>query len=202
MRQLLRRLGDYARASPGEVGLVAVLGLAVAATSVVTVVRSREPAPPTITKHLSASPSAVELVTVHVAGLVRLPGVYQVPKGSRVQTVIEAAGGPIEGADVHSLNLAAELADGQKIYVPRVGESVPATSGADAGSGFALGQKVNLNTATEQQLDTLPGVGPTTAERIIAFRTQKGRFTSVRQLLEVEGIGPKKYEALKDLVTV
>jgi competence protein ComEA len=146
-------------------------------------------------------------VVVHVAGAVRSPGVQHLPVGSRVIDAVEAAGGALPDADLPRINLAAPLVDGQQVYVPKPGEQPPIAAGGGAATssgppGSVPGQLVNLNTATAEQLDTLPGVGPTTAAAIIAYRDQNGPFTSVDQLLDVRGIGEAKLEQLRDLVTV
>ncbi|HEX4903935.1 MAG TPA: ComEA family DNA-binding protein [Acidimicrobiales bacterium] len=134
---------------------------------------------------------------VHAAGAVQRPGVYELRAGSRVTDLIDAAGGPTDDADVDQLNLAAPVTDGERVYVPRVGEVVAASAGADSPTG-----PLDLNTATLEQLDELPGVGPATAQAIIDERDRRGGFTSVDDLLDVRGIGPAKLEALRDLVTV
>lgn len=195
----LARLGELTRASPAEVGLVALLAMAVVGGAVVVNERSSEPPAPPI--HKIAAPAAIPSPTarrlvVHVAGRVAAPGVYELPAGSRVKDAIAAAGGPRPGADVDQLNLAALCADGERILVPKLGEPVPAVDGARPAG------RVNLNTATQAELEALPGVGPVLAQRILAFRQRRGRFPSTRALLEVEGVGPRKYESLKDLVTV
>jgi competence protein ComEA len=141
---------------------------------------------------------------VHVAGAVREPGVYRLPAGARVQDAVERAGGARSNGDVNAINLAAKVVDGQQVVVPaRVrgasGAAVPAAGSAGAG-GAAAGPPISLNNATPEQLDTLDGVGPATAEKIIAWRTQHGGFRSVADLGQVPGIGPKKLAALKDKV--
>jgi competence protein ComEA len=148
-------------------------------------------------------------VVVHVAGAVVSPGVRRLPPGSRVIDALDAAGGALPGADLPRINLAAPLVDGQQVYVPKPGEEVPVAAGAglpggagDAGGAPVPGAPVDLNTATAEQLDTLPGVGPATASAIIAHREQHGPFTSVDQLLDVRGIGEAKLEQLRDLVSV
>lgn len=197
-RGFLARIADVARASPAEVGLIVLLGAALIAGS--AVLYSRASAPPVpVVRQVAApaadpSPPGAPLV-VHVAGMVAAPGVYELSAGSRVRDAVAAAGGPVEGADLGAVNLAEPLADGQKILVPKPGEALPA---AEPGPGG----RVNLNTASQAQLEQLPGVGPVLAQRIIARRERQGRFTSVRQLLEVEGVGPKKFQGLKDLVVV
>ena len=148
-------------------------------------------------------------VTVHVAGQVTNPGVYAVPAGGRVADAVVAAGGTASEADVEQLNLAARLSDGERIYVPKKGEAPPVISAAPApapGVGTKAGATpagpVDLNTATAEQLEALPGVGPATSKAILAYRASHGRFRSVTELLEVPGIGPAKLEALRPLVKV
>ena len=142
-------------------------------------------------------PTSADIVVVHVAGAVQTSGVYRLPPGSRVVDAIGAAGGAAANAEVDAINLAAPLIDGQRVYVPRVGEAVPAVGGSDVPAG-----PLDLNTATEEQLDDLPGVGPATAAAIIAHREANGPFGSVDDLGEVRGIGPAKLDALRALVTV
>lgn len=194
---LLTRIADFARASPGEVALVAVLAAAVVGGSFLVYLRTSEPPAPPIEAISAAEsmPSPVMLV-VHVAGEVASPGIYELQAGSRVRDAIEAAGGARDSADLDALNLAALISDGEKVLVPVKGE-IPVTVAGSTPPG-----KVNLNTATVDQLEALPGVGPVLAQRIVEHRQRKGRFTSVKQLLEVEGIGEKKYAAMKDQVTV
>jgi competence protein ComEA len=164
-------------------------------------------------------------VVVHVAGAVKKTGVVRLPRGSRVHEAIAAAGGARPEADLDRLNLASLLEDGQKIYVPRRGEAAPAdTTGAapadksgaagtsgDGGapvdgnggpSGNASGGKINLNTATVEELGELPRVGPVLAQRIVDWRTQQGPFKSPEELDAVDGVGPKMLETLLPLVTV
>jgi competence protein ComEA len=162
----------------------------------------------------SATTAVATEVVVHVAGAVVSPGVRRLPPGSRVIDALDAAGGALPDADLPRINLAAPLVDGQQVYVPKPGEQPPvaagvgapggsAAGGAAAGpGGSAAGALVDLNTATAEQLDTLPGVGPSTAAAIIAHRDQNGPFTSVDQLLDVRGIGEAKLEQLRGLVSV
>lgn len=193
---LVSRIANFARASPGELGLMAILGLAVVGGSALVLARTTDPGAPPI-KRVAATTSATqqEILVVHVAGMVVSPGVYELPRGSRIKDALAAAGGPIEGADVNALNLAEVLTDGQKIVVTKPGEAPPSED-TQVPAG-----KINLNTAAKAQLEELPGVGPVLAQRIIDYR-QKKKFTSIRQLMEVDGFGPKKYESLKDLIVV
>jgi len=141
-------------------------------------------------------------VTVHVAGAVAHPGVYRLRRGERVDDAVRRAGGPARRADLSAVNLAAVLEDGRQVLVPA---HAPAGAVADAASGggpAGAPAKVNLNTATAEQLDTLAGVGPATAAKILAFREQHGGFGSVEELGDVPGIGERRLEALRDLVTV
>jgi competence protein ComEA len=144
-----------------------------------------------------ASPTSV---FVHVAGAVTRPGLYRLGGSPRVADAIDAAGGVAPSADLDGVNLAASVADGERVYVPRAGELPPSVAGADAGA-TATGP-LDLNTATAEQLDTLPGIGPATADAIVSYRTEHGRFRSVEELLEVRGIGQAKLDELRDKVRV
>lgn len=157
---------------------------------------------------------AAAIAVVHVAGAVARPGVVQVPSGSRVHEAIAAAGGSTISADLNRLNLAAVVADGEKIYVPEPGEALPADSSGsssgtagtgDAAGGTAVqaaGGKTNLNTAGVQELDALPKVGPVLAQRIVDWRKEHGPFKTVEELDAVDGVGPKMLEVLLPLVSV
>jgi competence protein ComEA len=135
-----------------------------------------------------------------VAGRVRHPGLVRLPGGSRVQDAIRAAGGAASGADLDAVNLARKLTDGEQVRVPGPGD--PAPPPPDAAAGVAgPSAPLDLNTASAEQLDALPGVGEVTAGRILAYRSAHP-FTTVDELLEVPGIGQRRFEQLKDLVTV
>ena len=151
----------------------------------------------------AASPSTTSgYVLVHAAGAVATPGVYRLPAGARVADLIDVAGGPTADADVDQLNLAARLEDGTRVHVPRRGEVAQAGGAADAGATGGTSRILDLNTATAEQLDALPGVGPSTAKAIVDWRAANGRFRSVHQLLEVRGIGEAKLEQIRPLVRV
>ena len=202
---VFQRISDAARASRSELLLVVLLGVAIVGGGLLVILRTSDPPAPPIERVAtqpqpdpSASPQ--KAVVVHVSGQVAVPGVYELPAGSRVKDAIAAAGGAAPESDPNALNLAAILSDGQKVTIPKPGEPVVADL-SDAPEGTAAGGKVNLNTATATQLEELPGVGPVLAERIVAHRS-KNRFTSARQLMEVSGFGPKRYESLKDLIAV
>lgn len=152
---------------------------------------------------------------VHVAGAVRHPGVYELGPGARVVDAVEAAGGALADARLASVNLARPVTDGEQILVPDeddpqppvaaasgAGANAAGAGGAGAPGGVVPGGQVDLNSADQAMLDTLPGVGPSTAAKIIADREANGPFTSTEDLRRVSGIGEKKFEALKDLVCV
>jgi len=157
--------------------------------------------PATISPPLETGPA---VLVVHVAGAVVTPGVYELPAGTRVEGAVAAAGGALAEADPSALNLAAAVGDGQRVYVPRVGEVVVAPvggGGPDGGSAPPSGP-VDVNRAGVEELDGLPGIGPATAQAIVAHRDQHGPFASVEDLEAVRGIGPAKLDALRGLVTV
>src|SRR6185312_2278004 len=158
------------------------------------------PAPP--------SPTATASVVVDVAGKVRRPGVYTLPSGARVYEALRAAGGVRRGASTLALNLAAPLVDGEQIVVG-IAAMTPATSVVPAGpipgaspAGSATATVIDLNTATLEQLESLPGVGPVLGQNILDWRNANGQFTSVDQLREVSGIGDVRMAQLRPLVTV
>lgn len=144
---------------------------------------------------------------VHVDGAVVVPGVHEVAPGSRVVDAIDAAGGLTPDADRGRLNLAQPVVDGQRIWVPVVGEDepqvvVPEGGGVESGDGAPTGGLIDLNDATLEELETLPGVGPTLGQAIIDHREREGPFRSIEQLLDVSGIGPSRLEQIKPLATV
>jgi competence protein ComEA len=146
-------------------------------------------------------------VVVHVAGAVVHPGVVTLPPGSRVVDAIRAAGGSRAGADLDRLDLAARLSDGIRIAVPLRGQPTPpldadATSGSGSTAAGAASGPINLNSATEQELETLPGIGPSLASAIIAERDRSGGFKTVDDLRRVHGIGDVRFAQLEALVTV
>lgn len=169
---------------------------------------------PTVSEPLATATPVLESLVVDVEGAVITPGVHRLPAGALLDDALAAAGGLMPEADLdrvaRELNRADKLKANQKIYVPFVGERTlantfgdGATAAGTAGSGGEeSGELINLNTATEEELDTLPGVGPSTAQKIIAYREENGGFSSVEQLNEVSGIGDATFEKLKDLVTV
>lgn len=178
----------YVRSLPRPVEIAAPSGAASPAISGVPAVASPSSSPATI--------------IVDVAGWVRKPGVYEFSDGDRVIDAVNRAGGARSGADLTSLNLAAPLVDGTQVVVPKAGPNVPAgtgSSGTGSTGGTAL---VDVNTASETELETLPGVGPVTAAAIIDYRTQNGPFAAVDDLIDVSGIGPSTLEQIRPFVTV
>jgi len=155
-------------------------------------------------------------ILVHVLGAVAQPGIYSLPTKSRVQDAIEAAGGLLPMANAQALNLAAFLQDAEQVVVPT---QVPSPSPTQAYSNPQSAPQpsqdnqppppkstttvlININTASIEELDTLPGIGPVTAEKIIAYREEHGPFPTIEAILDVSGIGPVKFEGMKDLITV
>jgi competence protein ComEA len=139
---------------------------------------------------------------VHVTGAVRRPGVYRVPSWARLDAAIRRAGGATARADLQGVNLAAKVADGQQVIVPaRVpGGDATAAQGTGPTAAGAPAGPISLNTATVEQLDELEGIGPTTAQKILDWRKEHGGFRSVDDLQQISGIGPKRFESLKDKV--
>lgn len=173
---------------------------ALAVTVAIGILRGAASPVETVTVSAAGEPAA-DVTTgselfVHVSGAVATPGLYVLREGARVVDAVAAAGGLAEGADENAVNLARPLGDGEQLVVPVLG-AAPSAGATVVGDG-----RINLNTATPTDLDTLPRIGPAMAERIIAWRDENGRFTSVDDLLAVPGIGDKMLEALRDLVTV
>jgi competence protein ComEA len=214
-RERIDLLTDPPAWPPGRVaaGALALVALVVAGVFVlrpsggsapeVTLPRAGSAADPATT-----TTTAAPVVVAHAAGAVQAPGVYRLEPGARAGDLVAAAGGAAPDADVQRLNLAAPVADGEQLYVPRIGEvATPPPAGPAGGgaSGAAAGDgdgPVDLNTATAAELEELPGVGPAIAEAILDERERRGRFDTVEDLLDVRGIGDARLEQLRDLVTV
>jgi competence protein ComEA len=170
--------------------------------------RRPQPEPIAITTPTATGVPTPAALVVHVVGAVAQPGVYTLPAGSRLAQAVQAAGGLTSEADAASVNLADYARDGQQVLIPVLGVSPPPspTPGSQtvsrAGASVSLGGLVNLNTATLAELDTLPGIGPVYAQRIIDYRLANGPFTDPAQVMDVKGIGPATYARIQDLVTV
>jgi competence protein ComEA len=152
-----------------------------------------------------AAETTPAVFVVHVSGLVQRPGLVQLPAGSRVNDALQAAGGPVAGADVAGLNLARLVVDGEQIAVgvPPAPDASSAAGGSTAApSSQPSGISVDLNRATVQELDALPGVGPVLAQRILDWRTENGRFTSIEELQEIKGIGQRTFAEISKHVRV
>ncbi|MEV8215513.1 ComEA family DNA-binding protein [Leifsonia sp. NPDC077715] len=182
--------------------LVAVVGVLVSAAAQGGSEVPVEARPSELASSLPASTESAGGATllVHVTGAVRKPGIASLPAGSRVLDAVAAAGGLTEDADPAAVNLARPLVDGEQLVVLRVGEA-PAPAAAPGGT-VAAGGTVNLNTATQADLETLPRIGPALAQRILDWRQANGRFAAVTDLLKVSGIGQKLFDGLKDRVAV
>lgn len=161
--------------------------------------------PSAVARTATASPedsTAPGTVLVHVTGAVRTPGLVSLAAGSRVVDAVAAAGGAAEDAEIASVNLARPVADGEQLVIPRVGDPPQAAGAAGSGPAAATGVPVNLNTATQAELESLPRIGPALAQRILDWRQANGRFAEPSDLLQVSGIGQKLFDGLKDRVVV
>ena len=177
------------------VGVVALLVLVVAGK--VLLRPARPVVPPPVRASAAASHAPALMLFVNVVGAVRRPGLYRLKDGARVADAVSRAGGPTPKAQIELVNLAARIADGEQIVVPRRGLASPS---ATASGGAVAAGPVHLNSATLEQLDALPGVGPVTAQKILDYRQQHGAFGSVDELDAIAGIGPARLEQLRGLV--
>lgn len=155
-----------------------------------------------------------ETVTVHIIGEVNEPGVVTLKEGARIIDAINMAGGKTEEADLSKINLAYIIEDGTQIYIPRINENLNQVNLISDGAGIGtivndsdleeneVFVKVNINTASKEKLETLPGIGETTAQKIIEYRENNGKFKTIEDIKNVSGIGEAKYESLKDKITV
>ena len=158
-------------------------------------------------------------IAVHVVGAVPRPGLYEFAEGARVQDAINAAGGLLAVADVNTINLASLLMDGQQLNIPYKAGEEPSGGGSEtlslpgpddeeelpsnnSGSEESIVELININTASLDELDSLPGIGATLAQRIIDYRNENGPFTSIEEIMDVSGVGPSTFENIKDLITV
>jgi competence protein ComEA len=141
-------------------------------------------------------------VVVQISGAVPRPGVYALPEGARVQDVISAAGGFLAEADKEFVNLARILEDGERLDIPYGEGFSPVIPTQEVNSITSSSELININTAASFELEELPGIGPTTAAKIIAYRDANGPFLSIEDIINVSGIGPGTYERIKDLITI
>lgn len=141
------------------------------------------------------------VLVVHVVGEVRRPGLYRLRDGARIADAVHRAGGALRDADLAAVNLAAPLVDGVQILVPARADAAEASPGGPAAGAGAASGPVSLSSATLEELDQLPGIGPVTAQKILDYRTEHGPFASVDDLDVVPGIGPTRIEQLRELVT-
>ena len=181
-------------ATAGAVLLVVVLGSRLLWHS------SAAQPPPIPTAAPTTTAAAAGALYVDVVGAVRQPGLYRLPAGSRVADAVNRAGGPTRRAQLELVNLAAPVADGEQVAVPRRGAAAAVAPGGAASGSAATAGPVHLNTATPEQLDSLPGIGPVTAQKILDYRQKHGAFSSVDELDAVPGIGPARLDELRDLV--
>lgn len=182
-----------------------VIGLVVGGGIVYFTMRTAAPSSPIIISTPLPDPTSPPAPTsapirVYVSGAVHQPDVYELPAGCIVKDAVEAAGGPTDSADLDGVNLAVELRDQQQVYVPRRGETVPMLP-SSAGVGAVSGP-VNINIAIAAELETLPGIGPKTADAIVEYREANGPFQTIEDIMDVPGIGEGTFEKIKDGITV
>jgi competence protein ComEA len=194
MPELLLQRRRLLLAAAGTLAAILLLGRFVLGAETTTQAEPLPP-PPAAAAGVTGLPSS--RVVVDVVGAVRRPGLYRLRQGSRIADAVARAGGATGKADLAQVNLAAPLADGEQVVVPRRG--APGAAGSASSPGAPTGP-VQLSTATLEELDTLPGVGPATAQKILDYREKHGAFSSVDELDAVPGIGPKRLEQLRELV--
>lgn len=157
-------------------------------------------------EHTDTNEAQSSTLFVHIAGSVNNPGLYELPQGSRVSDAVTAAGGMSKDANSSSVNLARQLTDGEQIIVSSTEDNQTASENGTSPSPNSVGGetqgKININTASAEELMNLDGVGEATADKIIAYRQEHGSFSSIEEIKEVSGIGEKKFEAMKDAITV
>ena len=192
----------------GPRALLMTIGIIAAGLVGYSIPRSRESTPIIVsTPHPTSTPLPTSTLTplrVYVTGAVHQPGVFRFPPGSIVQDALHAAGGPLASADLDTVNLALELRDQLQLYVPREGEANPPApiSGGASGDETASEAPIDVNTATADELEALPGIGPARAQDIVAYREAHGAFERIEEIQDVSGIGAMIFEGLKDMITV
>lgn len=170
------------------------------------VLLNRPSSPPIEVRAREPLPTPTVMVYVHVDGAVAAPGVYALPAGGRIFEAIEVAGGTLEEADTRELNLAARIADGQKLVIPYRAEALPsadqAPQAAASSPPAATAARININTASQRVLETLPGIGPVTAGRVVEHRQANGPFTRIEQLREARLVNAPTFERIRNLISV
>lgn len=198
MSETLKRYRPY---------LAMIFLFAIVLAGTIFFLRRPEPTALSITTATPRPTATLATILVDVRGAVNKPGVYSLAVGSRVQDALAVAGDVLANADARTLNLARKLNDGEQIYVPMQGEVIAPTPATKSGSSQsttlkAPTGKVNINTATLAELDTLPGIGASIGQRIIDYRTQNGDFKKIEDLKKVRGIGDALFEQIKELIVV
>lgn len=190
-----------------QVAFLSVVGIIVFFV-IYTILKKPEPVSPPLQITLQPRPTAEpptptpSTINVYVSGAVNQPDVYALPLNSIVKDAIAAAGGATDEADLDRINLATKLADQMQVYVPRKGEEAPAPIPPDGSAPAPAGDKININTASVEELDKLPGIGPSIAGAIIDYRTKNGPFQQIESINDVKGIGDALFEKIKDQITV
>lgn len=213
--QAMKNLGELIKEKAGEladsarklsrfqIGIIIVLLMALLVSAGVNYYRSRPVELKINEPHERDSDQGTRKVIVHVAGLVNKPGLYELEEGSRIADAIGKAGGVKPEAYLDGINLAAKLEDGNQIVIPSAYDKSQSVQGGESsGNNGELYSRININTATADELDGLPGIGPSYADRIIKYRKENGPFSSVEQLEEIKGIGPSVLEEIRDMVTI
>lgn len=186
------------------IGLAIVIVLSLAMNAYLFVALQRSPE----VIYLEAPPPDIPAITeelpvvVHISGAVVRPSVYSLPAGSRVLAVLETAGGPLDGADLERINLARVLVDGEQVHIYTQGDASAPPLLAYSSITIPSNTKVNINTATQAELETLPGIGPAKAGDIIAYRTQNGPFKNIEDIMNVKGIAEKTFASLESLIRI
>ena len=189
-----------------QVAFLSVVGLIVFFV-IYTILKRPEPTSPPLQITLQPRPTVEPptptpvSIKVYVAGAVNRPDVYELPVDAIVKDAVTAAGGATADADLDRINLATDLADQMEVYVPRKGEAAPSAP-SNGSAPNATGEKININTASAEELDKLPGIGPSIAKAIVDYRTKNGPFKKIEDINDVKGIGDALFEKIKDQITI
>jgi competence protein ComEA len=183
--------------------VLSMIGILILISVIIVGLRWQQPSPIVIEPPAATATSGP--IQVYISGAVAQPDVYSVPSGAIVRDALALAGGPASDADLNAINLAQTLRPGDQVYVPHIGEVAPPVVSAGENSenpSSAPSGPININTATQAELETLPGIGPALATRIIDYREANGPFATIEAIQNVSGIGPATFENLKELITV